>query len=365
MLDHVNVKSVKLFSLRGRIRDIQYKQDARLRNILLFALASFPVCILWAMNSGAIQINTLALVWSNDAYTHANLHAAILTEIRFPRIVMTFATGAGLAICGLTLQSLCRNPLADPGLLGVSASAALFAGIGFLILNQSGLSVLPEVLFIPTMAFIGAAVSIALLLLITRNVSIADNLLLVLTGVAINAGAGTLLGLVTFVVDDQTLREITFWSMGSYAGIDWSISLVSSFLICIGCVYLWVKKSVIMLLSLGDSHARFQGLDVKRNKTGLLVVCALITAVCVSFTGIVGFVGLIVPHICRMLVGSHLKLLIPASLLGGGCLVVVADTFARVLIVPAELPIGLLTSGLGVPFFIYLILRTKHKGSHV
>ena len=341
------------------ISDIQAKQSQQLRKLIIAGLIGFPVLLVWALNSGAITIDTVTLIFSDNVTTHSELHLSILTEIRLPRIIMTFITGAGLAMCGLLLQCICRNPLADPGLIGVSASSALFAGLGFLLLTQTHFSFLPEVLFIPVMAFLGAGLAITLLLLITRNLPVGDSLILILAGVAINAGAATLLGLVTFLVDDQTLRQISFWSLGSYAGINWSIVSISVSVIGTGALFLWRKIPSLYLLSLGEQQAAYQGLNVNRCKTQLLIVCALMTAVCVSFTGIVGFVGLIVPHICRLIIGVQLPLLMLSSGLVGGCLVVIADTLARVIIIPAELPIGLITSALGVPFFIYLILSAK------
>ena len=191
-----------VLSATRSISALEAKQSHQQRKLIVFGLACFPVLFVWALNSGAIPIDTLTLMFGHNAPSVSNLHSAILTEIRLPRIIMTFVTGAGLAMCGLLLQCLCRNPLADPGLLGVSASAALFAGLGFLILSQTAFVFLPEVLFIPTMAFVGALLAIGLLLLITRNLPVGDSLILILAGVAINAGAATLLGLVTFLVDD-------------------------------------------------------------------------------------------------------------------------------------------------------------------
>lgn len=352
-------------SVRHAIASLEAKQSSKLRKLIVCGLLCVPIITLWALNSGAIAIDTATLLLGQNTQYVNDLHTAILTEIRLPRIIMTFITGSGLAMCGLLLQSLCRNPLADPGLIGVSASSALFAGLGFLLLTQELFQTMPQVLFIPIMAFIGASLAIALLLAITRNLPVGDNLILILAGVAINAGAATLLGLITFVVDDQTLRQISFWSLGSYAGISWPVANVSLLVISLGGMFLWRKLPSLQLISLGEQQAAFQGLNVNRCKTQLLIVCALITAVCVSFTGIVGFVGLIVPHICRLILGTQLRLLMLACILVGGCLVVVSDTLARTLIVPAELPIGLITSILGVPFFVYLIVSAKGRSGHV
>jgi iron complex transport system permease protein len=293
----------------------------------------------------------------------SELEKRIITDIRAPRALMTLATGAGLAICGLVLQAMCRNPLADPGLVGVSSGAALFASIAILLSSFYTISATFSLVFVPLMAFAGAGLALVLLLVIASYRNSINTLVLILTGVAINAGAQTLLGLITFIADDNTLRLITFWQMGSYAGIDWNQALAAILIVSSATFLFWRKADAIMLLEIGEQHAQIQGIPVAKLKHTLLIIVALVSAICVCFTGIVGFVGLVVPHICRMLIGNQLKTLLPTVAIAGGILVTLADVMARVVIVPAELPIGLLTSALGVPFFLWLILREKRKVS--
>lgn len=306
-----------------------------------------------AISQGALEINFFA---QPDQFEWA-----ILRDIRLPRVLMTMATGAGLAVCGLMLQAVSRNPLADPGLIGVSAGAALFASAAILI---SSLMLLPpwlNLLFIPGMAFTGAALALAILLVVASYRQGMNTLVLILAGVAINAGATTLLGLVSYLAEDDTLRVITFWQMGSYSGTSWWQALLAIVIFLVAISVFVCKTTHIMLLQISEQHAFFQGVNVSKLKRLLLLLVALVTAICVCFTGIVGFVGLVVPHISRMLVGEHLKLLLPATALLGAALVTLADLCARLLVVPAELPVGLLTSALGVPFFLWLILREKRK----
>jgi iron complex transport system permease protein len=325
------------------------------------------------MTSGALDLALYQTVhtWIFTGETHSNavMTGQILWEIRLPRIGMTIFTGAGLALCGVVLQSLCRNPLADPGLIGVSSGAALFAAFGFLIISTYTLpAVLPSIFvqsFIPFLAALGAALALLLLLKLANGQSGMNTLMLILAGVAINAGAMTLLGFITFLADDATLRQITFWSMGSYAGIDHANLAICAGVVSLAVVFFMRHIHPLMLISISEKHAKFQGVDVDRVKIRSLLIVALVVAVCVSFTGIVGFVGLVVPHICRLLLGAHLRILLPASVLLGAILVTTADTLARTLIIPAELPIGLLTSLIGVPFFLFLILREKRRLSHV
>ena len=318
--------------------------------LLVFVLL---MSMLLGLTQGALSIN---LTEELNA-----LEQAVLWDIRLPRMLMTVATGAGLAICGLVLQALTRNPLADPGIIGVSTFSALFASIAILI---STLIVIPQWLgstLVPAMAFFGAALSLFLLMTISGYKQSMNTLVLVLTGVALNAGAATLLGLVIYLADDETLRVITFWQMGSYSGIHWYQALLACFLVSLTGCYFYRRARPIMLLQMGEQHARFQGIDADKLKRILLACVAVVTAICVCFTGIVGFIGLVVPHIARMLVGANLKILIPTSMIAGASLVTLADMCARLLVVPAELPIGLLTSALGVPFFLGLILREKKK----
>lgn len=334
-----------------RLHELQRQQR---RTIWLIGLLG--ISALMALTQGAMPINLL------DALTQ--LEYRIITEIRAPRALMTMATGAGLAVCGLVLQAMCRNPLADPGLVGVASGAALFASLAILLSSWFAFSAVVALFIVPGMAFVGAALALFLLLLIAGYRQSINTLVLILSGVAINAGAATLLGLITFVADDNTLRLITFWQMGSYSGIDWSKALLATFIVAAALIVFWQRANAIMLLQIGEQHARFQGIEVDQLKRVLLVMVAVVTAICVCFTGIVGFVGLVVPHICRMVMGTQLKMLLPTCAISGAILVTLADVAARVIIVPAELPIGLLTSALGVPFFLWLILREKRKFSH-
>lgn len=329
--------------------------NQRQRFIYGWLAALLATALVLSLTQGAIHINVFDSL--------GELHQRVISEIRAPRALMTMATGAGLAICGLVLQAMCRNPLADPGLVGVAQGAALFASLAILLSGFIVISPLESLFFVPTMAFIGAAIALFLLLVIAGYRETMNTLVLILTGVAINAGAATLLGLITFIADDNTLRLITFWQMGSYSGIDWPKAFLATAIVAVAIGIFWRQANAIMLLQIGEKHAEYQGVDVTRLKQTLLITVAIVTAVSVCFTGIVGFVGLVVPHICRMLAGTQLRILLPTVVLVGAALVTFADVAARIVIIPAELPIGLLTSALGVPFFLWLILREKRKFS--
>lgn len=360
-------------------RLISRRNDSR-RFYMLTLFSLMPFSVFWALSSGAIEIDLMGLLFSfehssNDfdnkalAAQQLILSNYVFWDIRLPRVGMTMITGAGLAVCGTVLQTLCRNPLADPGLVGVSSGAALFAAFGIMLVSTHSLpEYLPQwvvVSIVPLFASVGSILALLLLLSIAGGRSGLDTLMLILAGVAINAGAMTLLGFINYTVDDATLRQITFWSMGSYAGINIMNLAIAFGVISVAMCVIASQIGHLMLISTGEKQARFQGLNVSKVKVICLLAVSAIVAVSVSFTGIVGFVGLVVPHICRMVMGEHLRILLPASALLGSILVTCADTLARTMIIPAELPIGLLTSLIGVPFFLYLIVREKRKLSHV
>ena len=294
----------------------------------------------------------------------SQLETAVITQIRAPRVIMTLLTGAGLAVCGLVLQAICRNPLADPGLIGVSSGAAFFAALAILLNSWWQLPGSVQVFFIPAMAFFGAALFLLLLLVIASYQGSISTLVLILTGVALDFGGRTLLSLVTYFADENTLRQITFWQMGSYSGIGWDHVGLTSLVILAALPIFFRRAGQLTLLQIGEQHAWFSGVEVSKLKYLLLVLVAAVTAVSVCFTGIIGFVGLVVPHICRLLVGNHIAILLPASAICGAALVTLADVVARLVIAPAELPIGLITSAIGVPFFLWLVMREKRKFSH-
>lgn len=339
--------SVALFNLKA-------KRKQRF-NILALGLV-LVVSVVWGISQGALSVNLFGQL--NE------LERAVILNVRLPRVLMTAVTGAGLAMCGLVMQALTRNPLADPSIIGVSIFAALFAAIAMLV---SAYMILPEALavfFIPIMAFAGAGLALVLLLAITGHKNTHNTLIMLLTGVALNAAASTLIGLIFYVADDETLRAITFWQLGSYGGSNFMQVCIASVAVVSAFVFFMRNAKRLMVLQIGESHARFQGVKVDALKYRSLLLVALVTAVCVCFTGIVGFIGLVVPHITRMLIGSNMKIHLPCSVLMGASIVTLADMAARLLVVPAELPIGLLTTALGVPFFLALILREKSRYVH-
>ncbi|TBU82720.1 ABC transporter permease [Pseudomonas daroniae] len=284
----------------------------------------------------------------------------ILGQIRMPRTLLGLAVGAVLALCGVAMQGLFRNPLADPGLVGVSSGAALGAAIA--IVGGAALGGIPE-LFAPYLlslcAFLGGLVVTALVYRLGRRNGQTSVTTMLLAGIALNALAFACIGLFTYLADDATLRTLTFWNLGSLNGASyarlWPLLLVTL------AVALWLPRRAQALnaLLLGESEARHLGFAVERLKRELVFCTALGVGAAVAAAGMIGFIGLVVPHLVRLLVGPDHRVLLPASALAGASLLLLADLFARLILSPAELPIGIVTALIGAPFFLYLLLRGR------
>jgi len=312
-----------------------------------------------AVASGAVDLPLTAL-WRSDLDLTA-LQRTVLLELRLPRVVLAGAVGAALASSGAVLQGLFRNPLAEPQLIGVSSGAAVGA-IAMIVLG-SGLG-LPESVrpySVSLAAIIGAlAVTASLYLLANRRGS-GDVTTMLLIGIAINAIAGVGIGLFTWLANDGELRSLTFWSLGSFGAAQWPTVIPAGLLIAIALVLLLPSGEALDRLQLGELEARRLGVSVTALKRRLVFASAVGVGAAVSVSGIIGFVGLVVPHIARLLVGVHHRALLLASTLLGATLAIVADLGARTLVSPAEMPVGLITSALGAPFFLWLILRVRAR----
>ncbi|MBR9863867.1 MAG: iron ABC transporter permease [Rhodobacteraceae bacterium] len=286
---------------------------------------------------------------------------AIITQIRAPRMVLGLGIGLSLAMCGAVLQGLLRNPLADPGLIGISggASAAVVIVIvlGDLFIGEIPATFRPYLL--PVAAFCGALLVTALILGLSKKDGEMSVGRLILVGVAINSIAGAGIGFLTYISTDTQLRDLTFWSMGSLAKSGWLAVLVAVAIMGASSLALLRFTRALDLFQLGERAAFHSGLDVMRIKFTACGICALAVGAGVSIAGPIGFIGLVAPHIARMLVGGAHRVLLPASALTGAVLLLGADLIVRNVAPPQELPIGLATSLIGGPFFLYLLLRTR------
>ncbi|WP_425354280.1 FecCD family ABC transporter permease [Ectopseudomonas mendocina] len=284
----------------------------------------------------------------------------ILAQIRLPRTVLGLTVGMVLALCGVAMQGLFRNPLADPGLVGVSSGAALGAAVA--IVGGAALGGLPEA-FAPYLlsvcAFVGGLLVTGLVYRLGRRDGQTNVATMLLAGIALTALAGAAIGLFTYLADDATLRTLTFWNLGSLNGA--SYARLWPLLLATLAVALWLPRRARALnaLLLGESEARHLGFDVERLKRELVFCTALGVGAAVAAAGLIGFIGLVVPHLMRLLLGPDHRLLLPASALAGASLLLLADLVARLALAPAELPIGIVTALIGAPFFLYLLVRGR------
>lgn len=282
---------------------------------------------------------------------------AVLFAIRLPRVLLAVLVGAGLAVSGAALQGLFRNPLADPGLLGISSGASLLVA-GTVVLDISPLGI-----YTPSVAaFIGSTGSTVAIYLLAQKDRRTNVATMLLAGIAINAlcSAGT--GIFTYLSSDDQLRMLVFWQLGSLGGATWTAVASSAPLILLCIFTMPLMANSLNALLLGEANARFMGISVEAIKTLLVVLIALGVGAGVAVAGMIGFVGLVVPHLVRMLAGPSHRILLPASALLGSTLLVLADLLSRTIVAPAELPIGLVTAFVGAPFFLYLLLQSRKPG---
>lgn len=276
------------------------------------------------------------------------LEARIITELRLPRAVAAFIIGGLLSLAGCLMQVLLRNPLADPYVLGVSGGAAFAALLGISL----GLSGLP----IPALAFLGALASMLLVFVVARGSGPWSTTRVLLSGVVVAAGWGALITLLLATGSDSSLKSMLYWLMGdlTYARLGWPWLLALAGLTGV----LWLRARSLNVLAGGEVHAALLGESSRRLFWEIYVVGALLTALAVSIAGSIGFVGLIVPHLMRLIIGADHRRLLPAAMLFGGAFLVLADTAARTVIAPRQLPVGVLTALIGVPIFLFLLHRS-------
>ncbi|WP_166651030.1 iron ABC transporter permease [Pseudomonas sp. LP_7_YM] len=285
----------------------------------------------------------------------------ILGQIRVPRTLLGLAVGAVLALSGVGMQGLFRNPLADPGLVGVSSGAALGAAVAIVAGASLG-GAMPEFLapyLLSICAFTGGLMVTAIVYRLGRRDGQTSVGIMLLAGVAMTALAGSIIGLFTYLADDASLRTLTFWNLGTLNGASYA-RLWPLLLVC-ALVILWLPRRAKALnaLLLGESEARHLGVEVERLKRELILCIALGVGAAVAAAGLIGFVGLVVPHLVRLIAGPDHRVVLPASALAGASLLLFADVFARLVLAPAELPIGIVTVFIGAPFFLFLLVRGR------
>lgn len=289
------------------------------------------------------------------------VHETVLWSIRLPRLVMTALIGVALGVSGAALQGLFRNPLVEPGLIGVTNGAALAVVCVIVFGSSLGLDrhSLSMSVIMPAFAFAGGLLATFIVLQIGRQMGAGTVAILILAGVAMNAMCGALMGLAIFHADENQLRMYTFWTLGDLGGATWANLAIATPLLIGSSLLLLRHTNALNAIALGESEAFHMGVDVDRVKKSIIFFAALAVGTSVSLAGAIGFVGLVVPHLIRVTFHSDNRLVMPGSAIGGPLLLMLADMVGRTVYSPTELPIGVMTGLIGAPFFIFLLMRSK------
>lgn len=323
--------------------------------------------IFFALSIGSVKLNnedilaTLLQGINSDipiTAPHQGPLFDIIWLLRFPRILLAGATGAGLAVCGVVMQSITKNPLADPYILGISSGASLgavisiFLGIGTFFGND----------FIGICSFIGAF-SISLLVLIISQIGgKANSVKLLLTGMALNIACSSLSSFIIYFANDKEgIQTVLFWLMGSFAGAKWSILQIVLPIVFLGIIFFWTQNRILDMMLLGDNTAVTLGTDLEKYRQTYLLISAFIIGFLVYASGMIGFIGLVIPHIVRIFTGIGHRYLLPLAAITGAIFLILADVFSRTLIANTEIPVGIIVSIVGAPGFIFLIAKRTYS----
>lgn len=343
------------------------------RHLIILGLVLLSILTpLLALGYGAVSISLSDIIAALTPLSPAGhdsdsaFHAQILREIRLPRVLLGVVAGAALGLSGAMLQTLFRNPLADPGLIGTAAGAALAGAVAMILVQQW----LPDVAaflglwLVPLFAFAGAMLALLIVLRLAGHNGHLDPAHLLLAGIAINALVGAGIGLLVYIASDDQLRNFTVWTLGTLAGAHWTaFGLLAAVCALTLALTPWLTGPLNALL-LSEGDARCLGYRVPLIKLVIMLLAALCVGASVAFCGIIGFIGLMVPNLMRLVVGPDHRWLLPASGLCGAIVLTLSDLAARVVIAPAELPIGILTALIGAPFFILLLRRRVREAAH-
>ncbi|SEG69818.1 FecCD family ABC transporter permease [Marinobacterium lutimaris] len=282
---------------------------------------------------------------------------AVIVDMRLPRTLLAVLTGALLAQCGAVMQGLFRNPLADPGIIGVSSGAAVGAVLAIVAAPAAWVAWAT-----PVAAFSTGLLTTLAVYGLARTANGTSVTILLLAGVALAAFAGSAIGLMSYFASDQDLRSLSLWQMGSLTASSNTGLLLSLAALLLTSLQFQRRAAALNALLLGEAEARHLGIQVERLKLELILLTAVAVGIAVANTGVIGFVGLVVPHIVRMLVGPDHKRLLPLSAVCGALMLLLADTLARVLVPPAEIPVGIITALIGAPFFLFLLVKQRRLG---
>lgn len=336
----------------------------RAKKVMVLLACLLIICVMFSLLSGAAQLDTRQVIFDLLGVSDQPLllrDHIILYDVRLPRTVLGVLVGASLAVSGVMMQGIFRNPLADPGIVGVGTGAGLGAVL-FIVLGQTILAPVSAFLGIynvPIAAFIGGMITTWLLYRVSTSRGRTSVMTMLLAGIALGALAGAVMGILIFIANDNQLRDLTFWGLGSLAGA----TEIKVFSILPFMLFLLVGLPFMMkglnALALGEAAAHHMGIQVQYLKNMAILLVGAATGASVAVTGGIGFVGIVVPHILRLLIGPDHRYLIPASALLGACILLCADVIARQIVAPAELPIGIVMSFIGGPVFLWILLKRR------
>ena len=328
--------------------------------VVAFAALTIGSVPIHPLEVGAILAHSVGVPVGIESFSPQ--HELIVLSIRLPRLLLGMAIGSTLALSGACLQGLFRNPLADPGLIGVSSGGGMGAVAAFVLGSALAASLpLREIYLLPLFAATGSMVTTLLVYRLAKvrgSVSVAH---LLLTGIAVNAIATALIGSLIFLASDDQLRRFTFWTLGSLQRAGWAEGLPVMIISVLALAILPRYAKALDALLLGEAEAYHLGVDLERVKRHLILISAIGVGAGVAAAGIIGFIGLVAPHLIRLVAGPSHRVLLPAAALLGAVLMVSADLLARTLLAPSEIPVGILTALLGGPFFLYLLHRDKQR----
>ncbi|MFO8100767.1 MAG: iron ABC transporter permease [Dehalococcoidia bacterium] len=330
---------------------------ALLAAVMVFACslgsADVPFVTVWKMLISQLPFVEISGDWSTNT-------EIIILETRLPRIILAGIVGASLGVAGATYQGLFRNPLADPYLIGVSHGALLGAAIGFLLpINWQGIA---GDMLVPLLAFVGATITVTIVYLIAHTGKSLPVTTLILAGVALGAFLSSITSYLIITADNERLHSLISWMLGHFSLSNWDQVLIVLPCMIVGTLIIWIYARPLNVMQLDEEQAQQLGINVEKVKIILLVAATLVTAAAVAFCGTIGFVGIIIPHAVRLIWGPDHRFLLPLSTLVGAIFLILADTLARTVMTPEEIPVGIITAFVGAPFFLYL-LRQRKRGT--
>lgn len=336
----------------------------RLMAIIPVMLVLLAVLIIFATAIGAVYVpffQTFKIILKNwgllNDVTFSKGQESIIFFVRFPRVIVSVLVGAALATSGAVMQGMFRNPMADPGIIGVSSGA----GLGAVLAIALGLSA-KSIYYTPAFASVGAITAVAVVFMLSAKGGKIPTLTLILAGIAVSTFIGAITSILLTIINDYQVRSYLFWTMGGLSDRRWEHVRLAAvpIIICIIILFSFARDLNVMLL--GEEEAQSVGLNPSKTRKLLLLFVSVTTAMAVSVSGNISFVGLIVPHIMRLIVGPDHRILIPTSAIAGAAFLVACDIIARVVVIPRELGVGIVTSLVGAPYFLYLLIKARKEG---